>query len=251
MVISIVGAGNVATHLSQALQHAGHTIAMIWSRGEESAKALAHQLGCEWTTELKNLNKDVDAVCFAVKDDVLQEIASRVTTNALCFHTAGTMSMNMLPQLRRAVLYPMQTFSKNKAVFWEKLPLFLECEHVADRPILHQLAISISSNVQFITEQQRIALHMAAVFACNFTNRCYDMASQILEQHGMCIDVLFPLINETANKIHTLSPFDAQTGPAMRWDENVIQRHLSMLNGDLYSIYQLMSDSIHNRHIND
>lgn len=251
MVISFVGAGNVATHLALKLREAGHEIASVWSRSCESAQELAGQVGSKWTTDLAQLQTDVDIIFFCVKDSALEQVATQIETSTLCLHTAGSMPLSVLPQQRRGVLYPMQTFSKQRALDWTKIPIFLECEQDADRPLLQTLATALNDNHRFVDASQRAALHLAAVFACNFTNRCYDMASEVLEAHGLDFSAMLPLVDETARKVHTLSPKEAQTGPAVRWDENVMQKHLDQLNEQLQDVYKLLSQNIHQRHIND
>lgn len=247
MVISFVGAGNLATHLAQALKAQGHQIAGVWSRTEPSVRALAEQIQCPWTTDITCLETDVDIVFFCVKDSCLEELAGKVHTSALCVHTAGSMPLEVLPQEHRGVLYPMQTFSKQRQVDFKQIPIFLEAEGEQEKRVLWQLADSLSSNVSFLTSQQRRTLHLAAVFACNFTNRCFDIAAELLEAQGLSFQNMLPLIDETVNKIHSLSPLQAQTGPAIRWDENVMQKHLDQLEGINQEIYRLMSLSIHKR----
>lgn len=247
MVISFVGAGNVATRLAQALKEQGHQIAGVWSRTEQSARTLAQCLQCPWTTDIAQLNTDVDVVFFCVKDCCLEDLARQVNTTALCIHTAGSMPLEALPQERRGVLYPMQTFSKQRPVDFTQIPIFLEAEREEERQMLWQLADSLSRNVTFLTSQQRATLHLAAVFACNFANRCFDIAAELLESRGLSFQSMLPLVDETVKKVHTLSPREAQTGPAIRWDENVMQKHLNQLEGLNQEIYRLMSLSIHKR----
>lgn len=247
MVISFVGAGNLATHLAQALKEQGHQIAGVWSRTEPSARALARLLQCPWTTDITCLETNVDIVFFCVKDSCLEDLAGKVDTSALCVHTAGSMPLEALPQKHRGVLYPMQTFSKQRQVDFNRIPVFLEAEGGDERQTLWQLANSLSMNVSFLSSKQRATLHLAAVFACNFTNRCLDIAAELLESQGLSFQNMLPLVDETVNKVHTLSPRQAQTGPAIRWDENVMQKHLSQLEGIDKEIYRLMSLSIHKR----
>ncbi len=251
MVISFVGAGRLATNLALSLQEAGHTVRQVWSRTEQSAQALARQLGCDWCTDIAQLRADVDVLIFSVKDSALEALAGRVKTDALCLHTAGSMPLEALPQPRRGVLYPMQTFSKERGADFRRIPVFLEAEGEAERKTLWQLACSLSDDVRFLSAAQRRALHMAAVFACNFANRCYDIAAELLGSQGIPFQTMLPLIDETAGKVHQMSPREAQTGPAIRWDENVIQKHLKQLDGLNRDIYELMSRSIHERQKQD
>lgn len=250
MVITLVGAGNLATQLGFALQAAGHIIAQVWSRSEASARRLAGELRCPWTTAISDLHTDVDLLVLAVKDSALATLAQSIHTQALVAHTAGSLPLEILPQERAGVLYPMQTFSKGRRIDFRDIPCFVETRRPEDLLLLLALAQSLSQHVTCLSSARRRSLHLAAVFACNFTNRCYDLAAQVLEREGIPFSTLLPLIDETTAKIHSLSPREAQTGPAVRWDENVIQAHLALLpEGEERDIYRLLSQSIHQRHI--
>ncbi len=224
---------------------------MVYSRTATSAEALANLLHCPWTTDIAQLPTQVDAILFCVKDDALESLTRQISTQALCVHTAGSMPLSVLPQENRGVLYPMQTLSKNTQVSYSRLPLYLEVEKEENKETLLALAESISEHVQFVSCEQRATLHLAAVFACNFTNRCYDIAAQLLEQNGLGFEAMLPLINETARKANHTHPHMAQTGPAKRWDTNVMEKHLARLEGETKDIYRMMSQSIHNRHKDD
>lgn len=150
------------------------------------------------------------------------------------------------------VLYPMQTFSKQRIVDFKVIPCFIEASDVSAKSILQQLCDSISDRVYELSSDNRKYLHLAAVFACNFVNHCYEISSGILNKNDIPFDVMLPLIDETAKKVHEMKPKDAQTGPAVRYDENVISRQMQLLNGTPLNkeIYQLMSKSIHATAIN-
>jgi predicted short-subunit dehydrogenase-like oxidoreductase (DUF2520 family) len=115
--------------------------------------------------------------------------------------------------------------------------------------LIKTLAASITDSVYELTSENRKYLHLAAVFACNFANHCYSAAADLLEKHGIPFQVMLPLIDETAEKVHHLAPWEAQTGPAVRYDENVMQKHLALLREtpNYEEIYKLMSKSIHER----
>lgn len=249
MVITLVGAGNLATNLGHALQAAGHTVAQVWSRTEASARLLSEGLHCPWTTDLHVLDTATDLIILAVKDHVLPALAQAIHSPALVVHTAGSLPLDVLPQSRTGVFYPMQTFSKGHRVDFHPIPCFIESRRPEDLPLLQSLAQSLSQHVFPLGSTQRRNLHLAAVFACNFANHCYDLAAQVLEREGIPFQTLLPLIDETTAKIHSLSPREAQTGPALRWDENVMQTHLSLLpKGVERDLYRLLSQSIHQRH---
>ena len=179
----------------------------------------------------------------------MADVIARVRpNNGLWVHTAGSMPMDIFSGhvANYGVLYPMQTFSKTREVDFSVIPFFLEANTSENAGKLQQLAEKLSENVRFLSSDKRKSLHLAAVFACNFTNHIYALAVKFLQGQGIPADVLLPLIDETAAKIHTMSPREAQTGPAIRYDENVINKHLAMLDDpDMRTIYRLISQSIH------
>lgn len=166
--------------------------------------------------------------------------------DALFVHTAGSMSMEVLPSPRRGVLYPMQTFSRSRAVRFREIPVFVESP--TDESLLLALASQLSARACALDGERRRLLHLAAVFACNFVNHMYDLADGILTGAGLPFDVMLPLIDETARKVHQLRPRQAQTGPAVRYDRNVMERQIELLpDGQDRLIYELLSKSIHDR----
>ena len=232
MRIVLIGRGRLATNLLAALQQADHEVMSINSR------------------TLEGLPFEADLFIVAVKDSTLEEVIRRATKGReqqLFVHTAGSMSMSLFEghTSRYGVFYPMQTFSKERLVDFTEIPVFIEG---AD-PAIRQLAESISRRVHELTTEARKYLHLSAVFACNFVNHCYALSAELLEQHGLPFDVMLPLIDETARKVHELHPHDAQTGPAVRYDENVIRMQSALLAADseLQQIYELLSLDIHRK----
>lgn len=253
MKIVMIGAGNVATHLGAALQNAGYQLVQVYSRTEESAGALARKLGTAHTVDIEDICRDADLYIVALKDAALQELAPRLTAGreqALFVHTAGSMPMQLWAGAaeRYGVLYPMQTFSKQHEVDFGTVPFFIEASAREDLKLLHELASALSPKVYEATSLQRQYLHIAAVFACNFANHMYALSADVLEKHGIPFRVMLPLIDETARKVHRLLPAEAQTGPAVRHDENVINKHLDMLADEpsVRELYEKISKSIYN-----
>lgn len=249
--IVLVGAGNVATHLGGAWQKAGYEIAQVYSRTSTSALELANRLGVGYTTSLEDLCADADVYVVMVKDAVLQELIPLLVKgkeNALFVHTAGSMPMSVWEghAIRHGVLYPMQTFSKAREVDFSSVSFFVEANDEAELFILKSMAAALSPKVYEATSAQRTYLHIAAVFACNFANHMYALSARLLEKNGLPFDAMLPLIDETARKVHELHPQDAQTGPAVRRDENVMGKHLTMLEDEpgIKDIYKMISDSI-------
>jgi predicted short-subunit dehydrogenase-like oxidoreductase (DUF2520 family) len=247
--VVFAGAGNVATHLAVALQAAGHAVVQIYSRTQASAQTLADRLPAAWTTDPEMLAEDADLYVFCLNDDALATTIEQIKPNgALWIHTAGSIPMDIFGNRveRRGVLYPLQTFSRERAVDFGRIPCFIEAHRPDDEALLCRIAGQISSDVQVITSERRKYIHLAAVYASNFTNRMYTIAAQILEHQHIPWKVLLPLIDETAAKIHTLTPTLAQTGPALRGDRRVLEAQAGLLEDpDLKEIYQLISKHIY------
>lgn len=253
--IVLIGAGNVATHMAKAMHAAGLAVLQVWSRTMASAQRVAGMIGCEAVCDYDRLRTDADVYIVSVKDDALPGVIANVCARcpgAVFLHTAGTMSMRLFEGHARhyGVVYPMQTFSKDKPLDFKQIPVFVEAVDERALAVARRVANALSCNVHDLPEQDRKWLHVAAVFACNFSNACYAMAERLLRQHGLDFSVMLPLVDETARKVHSLSPEAAQTGPAVRHDHVVMGEHMSMLGGqdDLRTVYRLMSDFIENTH---
>lgn len=256
MTISFVGAGNLASHLAPVLAQAGHSILSIFSRTIESASLLAERVGqgSSVTTNLETIST-ADIYIISVRDDALPEVIShwpKHCRQGIVLHTAGTIAMDVLAPISEhyGVLYPMQTFSKDKALTFCDIPCFIESNDTHTVEILKQLALSVTPKVQHLSSDERRKLHLAAVFACNFSNHMVALAHELLTPLGIDPACLLPLIDETAQKLHHLSPHDAQTGPARRADATVMQAHFDALtdNPELQHIYKILSDSILRRY---
>ena len=253
MKIVMIGSGNLATNLAKALKNAGNDIIQVVSRTMESASMLAKTIGASAITDISHTCLDADIYIFSVKDSVLESciksVAERVGHNKIMVHTAGSISMDVFSghANRFGVFYPMQTFSKQRKVNFESIPVFIESSDNETLDILHNLANQITEYVYILDSEKRRHLHLSAVWACNFVNHCYCVAAKILEYSGLPFSVMHALIDETADKVKTMHPSDAQTGPAVRYDENVIAHQHSMMS-DMplqAELYDLMSRSIH------
>lgn len=252
MKIVLIGAGNVATHLGKALFAANHDIVQVYSRTMESAMLLAPVVGAMPTNNLDALAVGADAYIVSVKDSVLVELLPKLCNGreqSVMVHTAGSMSMDVFSgmALHYGVLYPMQTFSKQREVDFSEIPCFLEANDDKALTTIRELADSISNRLFDLSSDDRKYLHLSAVWACNFVNHCYDISQAILSRHDIPFDVMLPLIDETARKVHDLTPREAQTGPAVRYDENVIRAQAQLLRDNplLRDLYDRMSLSIH------
>ena len=251
MKIVMIGSGNLATQLSLALKDAGQEIVQIFSRTATHAQLLAEQIGCGYSTSVGAILRDADIYILSVKDDALSTLAAAVCNSrqqGLFLHTAGSMPMDLFKghALQYGVLYPMQTFSKTRRVNFREIPCFIEASSPSALAIIRTLAESISDHVVDCDSEKRKKMHLAAVLACNLTNHCYRLAERVLEAEQIDFRLFLPLIEETARKVRTLSPKDAQTGPMVRYDQNVMQMQMAMLPDDrTREIYRLMAESIH------
>lgn len=247
MKVVLVGAGNLATNLAVALQQSGHTILQVFSRTRLSAEQLADRVGVPAVTALNQLSREADIYIISITDSALSSFDYTVfPTHSLVVHTAGSIPMDVIPLEHRGVFYPMQTFSRQRIVDFSKIPIFIEAASEDDTQLLTDFALTINNKVYRLSSADRVYLHLAAVYCSNFVNHCYAMSEEILRQHDIPFSVMLPLVDEVAAKVHHVSPRDAQTGPAIRHDENVIRHHLSLLenNPRLQEIYAIMSESI-------
>jgi len=249
--VVLVGAGNVATHLGRALQRAGHVVKAVYSRTEASARLLSGELEVPAFTSLEEL-PEADLYVLSVKDDALSEVVSRLCPGregSMFVHTAGSVSLSVFANKARqyGVIYPLQTFSRRHEVDFAEVPLFVEASDGESLRTLLGLARSLSRNVVEMDGLSRARMHLSAVFVCNFVNHLYALGEQAMEQCGLSFELLLPLIDETARKVHVLSPRKAQTGPAVRGDESVMARQEAMIDSPVVrQLYRLMSKSIEN-----
>jgi predicted short-subunit dehydrogenase-like oxidoreductase (DUF2520 family) len=245
--VVVIGSGNVAQHLIKAFQKSGKVqLVQAYAR---NADRLAHLLTSDKITGSYDNITEADIYIIAVSDDAIENVSSQLPFNGrLVVHTSGSVALEQLDSKnRRGVFYPLQTFSKNKEVDFTQIPFCLESEHAEDYKLIEQIATSISPLTYSISSNQRQALHVAAVFVNNFTNHLYTHGSNICKENNIPFDILKPLIIETADKIQTLSPADAQTGPARRNDIATIQRHLDFISNPVQKdIYSLLTQSIQN-----
>lgn len=245
--LSIIGSGNVAQHLIKAFSKSeAIEIVQVFSRKKETLSSLVEYE--KIVTDYEAL-MEADLYIIAVSDNAIFEVSQQLPfQNRIVVHTSGAASLDVLDaKNRKGVFYPLQTFSKNKDLDFSVIPMCLEAENTFDFRILETAAKIISNSVFAINSEQRKALHAAAVFVNNFTNHLYQIGQEICNEHQVPFEVLKPLIKETAEKIDTLDPIDAQTGPAKRHDSTTIQAHLDFLtNENQKNIYKILTQSIQN-----
>ncbi len=250
--VVVIGTGKVASHLTKALLAKGIEVAQIVARSEASALRMMQVIGTDlpYTTQKLAVINDADLYICSVKDDAITQAIDGIKfpENALLVHTSGsTNSLVLAPFATHfGVLYPMQTFSYGKEVDFNRVALYIEANSDIYVNKLHLFANKLSPNVKEVSSETRTKVHLAAVFACNFTNHLYSLAEKVLAEANLPFSDLLPLIDETTEKVHTLSPAQAQTGPAIRRDWPIIEKHLSQLEGKEKTIYQLLTESIQN-----
>lgn len=232
MKIAIVGSGNVGHHLTRALAESGQAeVVNIASRRPEE------------------IPFDADLYLIAVTDGAIAEVAGKMPpVDGVVAHTSGSVGMEAIPEsfAKRGVFYPLQTFTKDADLDYGGIPVFVEADCAEALVVLKKAAGIFSGSVVEADSALRRKLHLAAVFACNFTNRLYGIADELMRESGLEFRLLFPLIMESVGKLRVLSPSEAQTGPASRGDRSVCEEHLRMLEDrpELRRIYSMLTDSI-------
>ena len=242
--IAIIGGGNVATHLAKAFSKTKEvSLIQMYARNIEQINHFKHDISI---TNSLDLLMDADVYIIAIADDAIADVSLKIDKkNSLIVHTSGSVSLKALKNNgRKGVFYLLQSFSKNKKVNFDEIPLCLEAENDEDLNTLKKIAKAIGTKIYTINSVQRKRLHVAAVFVNNFTNYMYKIGNDICEKHDISFEILHPLIKETAKKITTLSPEKAQTGPAKRNDQKTISNHLELLTSAQQEIYQLITKSI-------
>ena len=249
--IGFVGAGNLAWHLAQDLEKAGHFIPVIFSQNEDDAQVLAAQLYDTKVAESLDFSDfDLDLLILAVSDDAISLVAENlvVQEETVVIHTSGAKSIEVLSCLREdyGVIYPLQTFTKEKAINLTDVPFCIEAYNSRTHDLIFDVAKSISHKVVVMASEQRKVLHLSAVFANNFANHMLLWAKTLLDVEGIDFQLLKPLARETIEKAFILSPEEAQTGPAHRGDYKTMKDHLALIeaNPEHSSLYQLLSKSI-------
>lgn len=246
--VVFLGFGNVNQHLFHALvQSKSVEVKQVFNRNYIDFLPLRDHIS--FTDDLTEV-ADADVYIIGIPDDAIEGFSEQLPFNdRLTVHTSGAVPMEKLSgKNRRGVFYPLQSFSKQREVNFGEIPICLEAENKEDLEKLNKLARSISNNVHFISSEKRAKLHLAAVFVNNFVNYLYFIGSDILQKENLPLELLKPLILETALKIKDLSPKNAQTGPARRNDTKTIETHLSLLEDESYkNFYNIFTEALKNQ----
>jgi len=245
ITVTLIGAGNVATHLYKIFTKTeGVSVKQWYNRTLKPLERYKNSIQIS-----NNINDliETDLYIIAVSDDAIGEVSSNLPfENRLVVHTSGSASLYDIDMKhKRGVFYPLQTFSKEVDLDFTEVPICIEALHKPDFQLLKQLGVTLGCQVHKVNSDQRKALHLAAVFANNFTNHIYRIAHEICEKDAAEFDILKPLIKETARKIESVSPYRAQTGPAKRGDKKTIKKQLKAIENSTHkAVYELMTNAI-------
>lgn len=249
--ITFIGAGNVAWHLARAFYNSGHRIVQVFSRSIVSASKLANEVAAKAITDYDQIEPSTHIYVYALKDDVLKSVAEQITVNTgIHVHTSGSMPMDVFKSTKKnyGCIYPLQTFSKHKNIDVSEIPFFIEGNTTDIENVIYGMANSISDRIYRLNSEGRKNLHLAGVFACNFTNLMYRKAEQLLAEKKIPFNVMENLITETVSKAMCIGPSNSQTGPAARGDKHIMEQHIAMLTSEpqWQKVYSLLSELIQN-----
>lgn len=254
--VSFIGSGNLAWHLATALDNTEFNVHEVFSPNAKHAAALVERLYQADVMESLDFSESTSRIfVIAVADDAIEDVARglRLPPNAILVHTSGSQPLSALAASSTSytgVFYPLQTFTKGKKIDFADVPVFVESESSETEKILVSMAKAISKKVVKISSDDRRALHVAAVFASNFTNHMLTLSKEIMDGYKLKFDLLKPLIAETLNKSLEIGPENSQTGPAKRGDLETLDKHVEFLQADaqLAEIYKIVSQNIIDRY---
>lgn len=254
-VVSFIGSGRVATQMAQAFDEAGVEVKQIFSRNLQHAEILASKLKAkpEAIDQLGALNDESDLIIIAIADDAIAEVVTELHfKETVLAHTSGSVPLSALDGAaeKTAIFYPLQSFQTNQKAYWKEIPIFLEAKNEKDYSFLEKMAGYLSNTVARLDSEKRKKLHLAAVFANNFTNHFYHIAYQILSKEEMEFKWLLPLIRNAVDRLNEADPVELQTGPAKRGDQKTIDKHMQMLEGNetYQKLYRDLSQIILSKH---
>ena len=247
--IILLGAGNVGHHLSKAFNKSTEIDLVQWY-SRDNSKVSYNDIDTEIINDLSKI-KSADIYIISISDSYVGEISKRLNVSEkLVVHTSGSLDLSIIDNKnRRGVFYPLQTLSKNKEIELAKVPICIESENNKDLVLLETISKYIGCKTHKIDYNQRKILHLAAIFSNNFVNHMFTIAKEILDDKNLDFNILKPLINETVDKIHKLDPENAQTGPAIRNNNEIILNHIKTLKKDDHKkLYELMTKLIKDKY---
>ena len=246
--IILIGSGNVATHLGINLKNNNFNIVQVISSALKNAETLATKLDSNFSNNISDLKK-ADLIIVAISDNEIENVANQII-NTPIVHTSGSVGLEVFKNNNHAgVFYPLQTFNKEVDITFSEIPLCIEANNPEFEKELLKIGKSLSNSVVKMNSEQRKQLHIAAVFACNFTNQMFAISDEILEKSNIDFKLVLPIIKQTVNKLKTKKAIEVQTGPAKRKDLEIIKQHLNLIsNKKNKEIYKLISESIIKTH---
>ena len=249
MKIILLGAGKLGKQLYAAfVNHPKINLIQWYQRGTLTERSSE---GIPITSSLSKIYQ-ADIYLLAISDDSVAEVAQKLPSTALVVHTAGSVQMNVIPQKRKGVFYPLQSFSNNQLVDFSTIPIGIEATEEKDVTLLMELAQTIGSKPKILSSEQREIVHLAAVLVNNFTNHLLTQAAKLCEAHNLPFELLRPLLIETVRKTEQSTPHESQTGPALRNDQKTLSRHLKLIeNPELKKIYITLTSAIQNHYENE
>lgn len=251
----MIGSGNVAHHIAVSFKN-NTTLSVLQVfnyRATKKSKSFAKENQCEFVSDYSSINTSADLYFICVKDDAMIEVVKHLiplNLKGLVIHTSGSMKLSVLKNTSPniGVYYPLQSFSASDNINWKNTPILIEANSKKSVSLLKSIATSVSDTVKIINSEKRLQFHLAAVFACNFTNALYHVAFGLIETNLSKKDsnLLLPIMAQSFHKLSIMTPKLAQTGPAMRKDTVVIKKHLELLksNKQLSAVYKLLSELI-------
>jgi predicted short-subunit dehydrogenase-like oxidoreductase (DUF2520 family) len=246
--IAIVGAGNVATNLALSLFESGVNIRCVYSRNAENTRVLATKVNASTISSLAEINPDVAVIIIAVSDDEIGHVAHQLHDHsALVVHCSGSVDMDVLSGCENyGVFYPFVVMRKAVRTDFTNVDFFIEANDESHLSLLKMLAEKLTASVKILSSKARLALHISGVFSNNFVNLQFIIAQQLLNENGMNFDVLRPMLSNYFQLLLQSNPAEIQTGPAIRHDDRVIQKHLELLAGhsDFKEVYRLLTAQI-------
>lgn len=254
--ISLIGSGNLAWHLGPALDNCGFVVKEVYSQNPKHAEELTERLyQAEVKASLDFSTSNSQVFIIAVSDGAIKQVAQEIILpdQAVLIHTSGSVPMDELSfsaASAMGVFYPLQSFSKNRKAEFKGLPIFVESSDDETEELLFEMGRALGGNIQKLNSASRSALHLAAVFASNFSNHMITLANEVALQNQINPEWLKPLIKETIEKSLSIGPMLAQTGPAKRGDLETLDKHLELLKDDeqLTEIYKIISQHIIDTH---
>jgi predicted short-subunit dehydrogenase-like oxidoreductase (DUF2520 family) len=250
MNIVIIGTGNTATLLGRKLKAAGHEILQVFGRNSMEASELAYELDTESTNYWNIVNRNADLYILAVSDIAIRELIQelRLPESTIVVHTAAAVEKDIFKGTTEhyGVFYPLQSLRKEQ-IYLPDIPIIVDASDGNTQAVLEMLAYSITDKVVRANDEERLKMHLVAVFCNNFVNHLYVIADDYCKKEGIDFSIMLPLIRETVSRLDALTPRQSQTGPAIRNDTETIKRHLALLDTypDVKKIYEAITESIY------